>query len=743
MTRDEIISDNPIAEFIRDRGHELKRAGENFKTNACPVAEHKKFHRPNTINPAKNLWHCNDCDVGGSVIDWLIHEKDITAADALLELGGGPDGTNPQIIATYHYTDEGSNLLFQIGRFDRKIFKARRGPDDPEYKLGIKGVRRVLYRLPELIKAQLVCVTEGEKNADDLAALGFVATTNPFGAGKWRDEYSETLRDKDVVIFGDADEKGQAHVEEVIESLTGIARSIKRMHLPEGFHDVSDYIKSFSSPDEAKTAIEKLIDQAATAQSEPGNENDEATIARLAGLSPIEYDRVRLEEAEKLGVRIATLDAERERKRAKSSEGETLQGNAVDFLDVAPYETSVNGAQVLDEIAGTFNRYLVLPAGAADTLALWVTQTHCYEAFEHVARLNCCSPDKQCGKTTTLDVTERFVARPLRAENITTAVLFRLVEKYKPTLLLDEVDTYLNENEELRGCLNSGHKRGGKVYRCEGQDNTVRSFAVFAPAALAGIGALPGTLHDRSVVIKLARAKPGEIAARFDSRKVEYESELYRKLARWTADNFDRLKNCDPQLPQAAFNRLADNWRPLFAIAEIAGDDWPERAHAAFVALTSSADLDAQGIGTLLLSDTAAIFTAEGTDRLPSSNLAESLAAIEGRPWAEWGKHRKPISTNQLANQLRRFGISPRGIRVGDETPRGYLLDDFKEAFSRYLPDTPFPDCNSATTLGKTPIFKVQQDDSVLHPEKAASQRGCCGVAPQNTLEGGKRDKVI
>jgi putative DNA primase/helicase len=468
--------------------------------------------------------------------------------------------------------------------------------------------------------------------------------------------------------------------------------------------------------------------------------SDDETIARLAALSAVEYDRIRIEEADKLRCRVTTLDAEWERKRAKSSEGETLQGNAVDFLDVAPYETSVNGAQVLDEVAGTFSRYLVLPAGAADALALWGTQSHCYEAFEHVARLNCCSPDKSCGKTTTLDVTECIVARPLRAENITTAVLFRLVEKFKPTLLLDEVDTYLSENEELRGCLNAGHKRGGKVYRCEGQDNTVRSFAVFAPAALAGIGALPGTLYDRSVVIKLARAKAGEIAARFDSRKVEYERELCRKLARWTADNFDQLKNCDPQLPETAFNRLADNWRPLFAIAEVAGGDWPQRAHAAFVALTATADLDAQGVGTLLLSDIAGIFTAESTDRLPSSNLAESLAAIEGRPWAEWGKHRKAISTNQLANQLRRFGISPHVIRVGDETARGYLLEDFREAFSRYLPDIPLPDCNTVTTLGETPISEPSQAELVLHPEKAPSTRECYVVTPCTEVERGEED---
>ena len=470
---------------------------------------------------------------------------------------------------------------------------------------------------------------------------------------------------------------------------------------------------------------------------------EDETITRLAALPLVEYDRTRKAEAEKLECRVAILDSlvNAKRLQMRPGDGDNLQGNAVDFLDVAPYETSVNGAQLLDEVAATFSRYLVLPVGAADTLALWVTLTHCFEAFEHVARVNCCSPDKSCGKTTTLDVTACFVARPLRAENVTTAVLFRLVEKYKPTLLLDEVDTYLNENEELRGCLNAGHKRGGKVYRCEGQDNTVRSFAVFAPAALAGIGALPGTLHDRSVVIKLSRAKAGELAARFDSRRLHYETELCRKLSRWSNDNLGELKNCDPQLPETAFNRLADNWRPLFAIAQVVGGDWPQRAHAAFVALTASADLDAQGVGTLLLSDIAGIFTAESTDRLPSSKLAELLVAIEGRPWAEWGKHRKAISTNQLANQLRRFGISPRVVRVGDETARGYLLEDFREAFSRYLPEGVFTDRNNVTTLGETPFPGCNTHGTVLHPENEPLQRECYGVTPQNPPEPGKGDK--
>ena len=298
------------------------------------------------------------------------------------------------------------------------------------------------------------------------------------------------------------------------------------------------------------------------------------------------------------------------------------------------------------------------------------------------------------------------------------------------------MDAYLDDAEELRGLLNAGHKRGARAYRCEGDNNTVRGFNAFAPAALAGIGNLPGTLHDRSIIIRLVRAKPGEVAARFDCRHTEAESELCRKLARWASDNFNRLENADPALPPTAFNRLADNWRVLFAVAEVAGADWPARAAAAFDALTTSPDAEAQGIGTTLLADIAASFTAADADRLPSAKLAEALASIEGRPWAEFGKARKPISANQLANQLRKFSIAPHGIRIGTDTPRGYDLADFADAFARFLPKAAFPECNTATSpenIGDNALSRVQQAKNVLHPENARNPNGtseCCIVAP-------------
>jgi hypothetical protein len=390
---------------------------------------------------------------------------------------------------------------------------------------------------------------------------------------------------------------------------------------------------------------------------------------------------------------------------------------------------------VLNKVSETISEYVVLPDGAADAVALWVAHTHAINAFSHTPRLNIRSPEKRCGKTTLRDVLATLVPKPLPTENLSTAVLFRVVDKYQPTLLADEYDSWINDKEDLRGLLNSGHKRGGQALRCVGDDFEPRAFHVFAPVVLAGIGSLPGTLHDRAIVISLERAKPGEIKQRFDSRHTDREQELCRKLARWAADNVDFVKRCDPQLPEIAFNRLADNWRPLFEIAEVAGGDWPRRALAAFTESRATDELDVQGVGATLLADIANIFTSTATDRLASNSLAESLAAMEGRPWAEWGKHRRPISANQLAQQLRRFGIAPHVIRISDQTPRGYLLDEFKETFSRYLPDTPFSDRNTATMLGKTVVSEPQQPELVLRPEKAVLQRECCTVASCNEEE--------
>jgi hypothetical protein len=233
--------------------------------------------------------------------------------------------------------------------------------------------------------------------------------------------------------------------------------------------------------------------------------------------------------------------------------------------------------------------------------------------------------------------------------------------------------------------LNAGHRRGARVYRCEGEGKEVRGFDAYAPAVLCGIGTLPGTLHDRSIIVRLERAKPGELHKRFDPRHTEREQKLYRQLARWVADNFLQLEAADPLLPDDVFNRLADNWRPLFAIAEIACADWPERCAAAFAKLTSYDDAEAQGFGVMLLTDIRQVFRENGFERVFSKDLVESLSKMTDRPWPEV-KHGKPITERWLARQLGHFGIRPKTLRIDKGRARGYEAADLTEAFERYIP---------------------------------------------------------
>src|SRR5258706_7528245 len=408
--------------------------------------------------------------------------------------------------------------------------------------------------------------------------------------------------------------------------------------------------------------------------------SDAQTFERLARLSPAEYDRSRKAEARRLRVRIETLDAEVASRKTELNDD--AQAITTHLPPVVPWPEPVDGPGTLSQTSERFSLYIVLPPGAADAFALWSTHAHAFAAFPQTPRLNLSSPEPGCGKTTALDVIASLVPRPLRTENLTAPVLFRLVDQYQPTLLLDEVDSYLHNAEELRGLLNAGHKRGACAYRCEGESKAVRAFKAFAPAVLAGLGPLPGTLADRSIRIPLLPARPEELAARFDSFRADIETVLCRKLARWTQDNFAALQACDPPLPATAFNRLADNWRPLFAIAQVAGGDWPARALTAFASLTTpvrtesppslikSENFSLQPSAFSLLSDIRQIFAETGTTRISSRQLMESLRALPNRPWSSalriHGQSGSDHSAfNRLARLLCPFRIRAHHIRFG------------------------------------------------------------------------------
>jgi len=181
----------------------------------------------------------------------------------------------------------------------------------------------------------------------------------------------------------------------------------------------------------------------------------------------------------------------------------------------------------------------------------------------------------------------------------------------------------------------------------------------------------------------LLRAEADELKARFDSLHTEIESVLCRKLARWTQDNFAALQACDPAMPPTAFNRLADNWRPLFAVAQIAGGDWPRRAREAFNHLTNQEN-DDEAFALMLLADIRQIFVESGSTRISSAQLVERLRALPGRHWQSALRSSNSVF-NWLGHQLQRFGIKSHTLRIGPDRVKGYELGDFTQSFARLL----------------------------------------------------------
>jgi hypothetical protein len=407
-----------------------------------------------------------------------------------------------------------------------------------------------------------------------------------------------------------------------------------------------------------------------------------ARIGRLALLGPIERAKEIRTTAKELGVPMEAVRSAV--KKVMAADDTKCQGRPLELPEIEPWPAAVNGAELLVELCGAIRQYLVLPANSEQILALWAVHTHAFDCFGHSPRLAITSPEKGCGKTTTLDVLAELVARPLLTSNASVAAVFRIVEMAKPTLLIDEADTFLKDNDELRGILNAGHRKGGQVTRTVGDDHEPRQFSTWTPAAVAMIGRLPDTLEDRAVVVRLRRRKPSERVKQFRADRTDELKQLARKIARWTADHRDLLAASDPNT-ENLFNRAADNWRPLLAIADAAGGTWPTIARA--VAETSEGLKQDQSARAMLLSDIREVFESRpNKDRIGSTDLAAELGTIEGRPWAEW-KNGKPMTAASLAKMLAPFGITPGTRRSGSDTFKGYLFADFKETFASYLGD--------------------------------------------------------
>ena len=414
--------------------------------------------------------------------------------------------------------------------------------------------------------------------------------------------------------------------------------------------------------------------------------NDEEVIRDLARLSLIEYDRVRVDKAGLLGVRVTLLDKLVKIERESPGIGEDLP-----FREVVTWEKQIDPAELLTQISITVRRFIICSQEVADAVALWAAMTWFMDVVQVAPLAVITAPEKRCGKTMLLTILGKLSARPITASNISPAALFRAIDAWKPTLLIDETDACLRDNEELRGIINSGHTRDSAyVIRTVGETFTPTKFSTWGAKALSGIGHLSATLMDRAVVLELPRKLATESVERIRHAEPDLFPTLAAKLARFANDCAEAVRQARPSLPQSLNDRAQDNWEPLLAIAMVAGQGWFETATKAALKLSGS-ESSSLSQGTELLGDIKEMFELNKIDRMATTDLLRGLCEDEEKPWATYDRG-FPIKPRQLAAKLKDYGIYSKTIRLDfASTAKGYELDQFSEAFARYLGPPLYP----------------------------------------------------
>jgi uncharacterized protein DUF3631 len=476
------------------------------------------------------------------------------------------------------------------------------------------------------------------------------------------------------------------------------------------------------------------------ALAQPHQPNPAIEIERLAKLDPVAYDRERKAMAEALGIRNATLD---ELVKDKRREGQIEVETAAAVEELDPWPDPVSGLDLAETMRASLSAHVIFEGQHdANLAALWALGSYAMDEWRLFPRLLITSPTKQCGKSTLLEVLEALTYRPMMAANASPAVMFRAIEKYRPTLLLDEADTWLRQSDELSGVINSGHMCRGRVLRAEVSDDTYepRSFSTWAAMVIAGIGGQRDTLESRSVIITLRRKLPGEVTERLRHSFFDDMTTTRRRAGRWADDVASAISASQADPPDSGDDRRRDNFGPVFRIAEVLGGPWPDRAMAGYLAKAEDIQAD-EPAGVMMLADM--IEAMKGQDRITTADLLYHILEMEDRPWAEW-RHGKPIAAHGIARLLKPFGVRPVVFRSGGGTPRGYTLADVENAFAPY---TPIPIRNTATDVenqGVTgnPIRNKSENVADKKKRNQLKVNECCGVADGNGGVGEEKEET-
>jgi hypothetical protein len=357
-----------------------------------------------------------------------------------------------------------------------------------------------------------------------------------------------------------------------------------------------------------------------------------------------------------------------------------------------PLEAST-GAGLLDDVEAFLSRFVVYP-GEAERIAhtLWIAHTWFMDCWDSTPRIAFLSPEPGSGKSRALEVSEPLVPRPIHAVNTTPAYLFRKVsdEAGAPTILYDEIDTVFGpkakDNEEIRGMLNAGHRRGATSGRCviRGKAVETEELPAYCAVALAGLDDLPDTIMTRAVVVRMRRRAPNEEIEPWRLRINGAEAEqLGDRLRAWANASRALVEGCWPEMPAQIVDRDAEVWEALLAVADLAGEEWPDRARRSGVALVARSKDNAHSIGVQLLRDLRDVFTSRNADKLGTDDILGALHDLEESPWNDL--RGKQLDARGLSYRLGKYGVKPKNLRLHERVVKGYDSADLADPWARYL----------------------------------------------------------
>ena len=468
------------------------------------------------------------------------------------------------------------------------------------------------------------------------------------------------------------------------------------------------------------------------------------TFATMRIKAPADWARMKVA-LKAAGVTIGDL----EQAMGSGPDGDGKPGRPIEWNDPEPWPDAVDGAAVLDSLKAKIEHYASLPEGGAEAVALWALYTWVFRAFAVSPYLMVTAPERESGKTRVTELVSWMVRRAKPASDASAAALYRIIERDGPTILFDEAQHFLKRRPEdpMRGILLAGFSRRlASVDRCVGESSEVHVFSTFAPKAMNGrkLAGMDDMLTSRSVVIPMTRATRNLPELRADRDPVG--EDLKCQCARWAADHEAALRDADPDVG-GRIGRIAQVWRPLFAIADAAGGDWPEQARKAADALSAMAGTFADGdtLGTMLLADMREVFRAKGDpERIASAELDEALIALPERPWATLRPGDKPMTATKRGLMLKDYGIQPNNSRVNGSVVKGYERAAFEDAWSAYLPESPgskpatsLQPCKTSDFVNPQPATDAGDVAGSNSPE-SLENKGCSDVAGWNT---GYREK--